>query len=257
MGSGLGGGVQEIAPNIYDRVPARARSTHTVRNAVDGGVWAEDIGPDLSTNLLREFLELWTRVGEVQLTSGCQDKITWAWDNNGEFSARSAYTTKFWGRQKAPTAEFTWKSRAPLQCRFFTWLALRDRCWTSDRLAKRGLPHQDSCPLCAQQDETISHILPDCVFAKEIWMIIFTVLGQLARAPSAGLTLKDWCTTESMTGIKPQDQKAIFTLVMWTVWKPCDDEDRQGRKSVEAGGLLKGDLNHFFGSLARWVVARE
>jgi hypothetical protein len=31
--------------------------------------------------------------------------------------------------------------------RFFIWLAI-NKCWTSDRLANRGLPHQPACPFC-------------------------------------------------------------------------------------------------------------
>jgi len=39
-----------------------------------------------------------------------------------------------------------WKSWAPQHCKFFIWLAINNRCWTGDRLAKRGLPHPAACP---------------------------------------------------------------------------------------------------------------
>ena len=64
------------------------------------------------------------------------DVIKWSWEENGWFSVKSAYAAAFWGREVIPTADLTWKSRAPMQCRFFTWLAMKDRCWTSDRLAR-------------------------------------------------------------------------------------------------------------------------
>ena len=51
-----------------------------------------------------------------------------------------------WDAKVEPTVEFTWKSKAPLRCRFFLWLAMHNRCWISDRLARRGLDHQDGYP---------------------------------------------------------------------------------------------------------------
>jgi hypothetical protein len=34
-----------------------------------------------------------------------------------------------------------WKSWAPRKCKFFRWLAIRNKCWTADRLQRKGLPH--------------------------------------------------------------------------------------------------------------------
>ena len=77
----------------------------------------------------------------VQLADEVEDTVKWVWESNGTFSVKSAYEARFLGREVSPTAAFTWKSKAPLRCRFFSWLAIRNRCWTSDRLARRGLPH--------------------------------------------------------------------------------------------------------------------
>lgn len=53
-------------------------------------------------------------------------------------------------------------------CKFFLWLAENNRCWTADRLAKRGLPHPEACPLCDQVDETHQHILIGCLFEADL-----------------------------------------------------------------------------------------
>lgn len=79
-------------------------------------------------------MSLWPRITVIQLQEGMSDVVRWSWETQGNFTVRSAYAAKFAGRQTAPTIEFTWKSRALLQCRFFVWLAARDRCWTLDRL---------------------------------------------------------------------------------------------------------------------------
>lgn len=75
-----------------------------------------------------------------------------------------------------------WKSWAPPNCRFFVWLAI-NKCWMSDRLAKRGLPHQSACPFCDQAGETINHILSACVFSMEVWTVVLTKLRLNAAPP--------------------------------------------------------------------------
>jgi hypothetical protein len=44
-----------------------------------------------------------------------------------------------------------WKSRAPNKCRFFIWLSLLGRCWTTDRLVKNGLRSDDTCASTAKK----------------------------------------------------------------------------------------------------------
>uniref|UniRef100_A0A0A9C8D1 Reverse transcriptase zinc-binding domain-containing protein n=1 Tax=Arundo donax TaxID=35708 RepID=A0A0A9C8D1_ARUDO len=64
------------------------------------------------------------------------------------------------------------------------WLACHNRCWTANRLARRGLPHPDHCPLCDQADESITHLLVNCVVARQIWFQLFQTLGLQHLAPS-------------------------------------------------------------------------
>lgn len=142
----------EIAPAVYGRVSRRARRTQTVLAATSNHTWARDIGPDLTAGELEEFLRLWHKVSTVQLTEDSEDTVRWAWEQHGQFSAHSAYGARFMGLETSPTAAFTWQSKAPLKCRFYAWLTFKDRCWTSERLARRGLPHQDACPLCDQEE---------------------------------------------------------------------------------------------------------
>jgi hypothetical protein len=41
------------------------------------------------------------------------------------------------------------------------------RCWTADRLARRNLNHPEAF-FCAQEMETINHLLLSCVFSRKI-----------------------------------------------------------------------------------------
>jgi hypothetical protein len=70
--------------------------------------------------------------------------------------------------------------------KLFLWLADLVRCWTADRLEKRGLSHPDKSPLCDQDQESTDHILVGCVFARNFW---FQLLGQVnlpSFAPQLG-----------------------------------------------------------------------
>ena len=127
------------------------------------------------------------------------------------------------GRVVSPSAAFTWKSKAPLQCRFFTWLALKNRCWTLDRLARRGLPHQDSCPLCNQHEETIQHLLVGCVFAKQVWHWMGTITGRPDFEPHDGEGLSDWCLRQDRCSTHRKSTRAKCMLGMWIIWKHRND----------------------------------
>ena len=147
--------------------PPRFKASRSVAEAA-GGAWARDLGPDLSQPELKQFLALWNRVTKVQLRLRIADRVRWAWETSGVFSMRSAYASRFIGREHDLGASFTWHSRAPLRCKLFSSLILKDRVWTSDRLARRGLPHQETCPLCSQEHESIDHLLIACVFARSV-----------------------------------------------------------------------------------------
>lgn len=134
----------------------------------------------------------------MKLNEEGADSIRWAWEPNGSYSVRSAYAANFMGREVAPYADFVWRHKAPLQCRFFSWLVMRNHCWTSDRVARRGLPHQTTCPFCNQHVETINHILLTCVFARTLWLWIWSALGEPNQTPLVDDELVEWCTTRNV-----------------------------------------------------------
>lgn len=213
-------------------------------------------------------MQLWTKVVQAELEQGRQDLVTWSWSSNGEFTTNSAYNTKFRGRQVVPTAEFTWKAKAPLRCRFFTWTPIQDRCWTSDRLARRGLEHQDRCPLCDQEEETMGHITLRCVFAREVWTAVLQSMGKQEWIPATEQSMTNWCAEKGGASRQRRSQAGILTLVMWEIWKdqnviifdgasPSKNDVllricNEGRAWKEAG-LLKGNTDEFFAAVERWA----
>jgi len=102
------------------------------------------------------------------------------------------------------------------------WLAVNNRCWTADRLAKRGLPHPVVCPLCDQATETINHFLIACVFSRQVWTFILQSLGLVGIIPSAmdGRFTSWWASSSKRV---PKEMRkglnSLVILVAWVIWK--------------------------------------
>jgi hypothetical protein len=108
--------------------------------------WVSDIKGALGWHGLTEYLELWDALSGFVL-SPTEDLHHWKPDSSGIFSTKSAYRAFIDSITFEPWKHL-WKSWAPGKCKPFIWLAIRNRCWTADRLEKRGLPHPDQYPLC-------------------------------------------------------------------------------------------------------------
>jgi hypothetical protein len=88
------------------------------------------------------------------------------------YSTSSAYHALFVGQSGIPCMSVLRKARAPPACKFFLWLALLDRCWTSERLQRHNLQNNGPCDLCSQETEMINHHLLQCSFSRDIWFAV-------------------------------------------------------------------------------------
>jgi hypothetical protein len=147
-------------------VGRKAYSSRTVAQALDNWYWVSDIRGPLSLRGLQQYLLLWHTLGEVLLSQDA-DKHVWMHSSSGMFS-KSCYKAFFMGSISFEPRKRLWKSWAPPKCKFFLWLAIRNKCWTTDRL-RRGLQHPVVCVLCDQEQETVQHLLCICSFARQFW----------------------------------------------------------------------------------------
>jgi hypothetical protein len=109
----------------------------------------------------------------------------------------------------------------PPQCKFFLWLAIREKCWTADNLQSRGLPHPIACPLCDQVQETSQHILTSYVFAHQFWFSIFSPFGLGHLTPSHDVpSFADWWRDVSgkITKGKRKGFNCAIILGAWCLW---------------------------------------
>ena len=118
--------------------------------------------------------------------------------------------------------KMVWKSWAPPECRFFLWLVAHNRCWTVDRLEKKGLNHPPRCPLCDQESETINHLLVSCSFSRLYWYITFRKFGLHILAPLQDDTnfLQWWKRIANI--VSDMTKKGVNSLLImgaWMIWK--------------------------------------
>jgi hypothetical protein len=131
--------VEDIDSNLTALVSAHKVKVRMVKEGLSG-TWLRDCGPNLGEAALAEFFILWQVLAVVQLTPGQEDTLRWCWSGDGVYSAKSAYNAFFAGRARYSTASQIWRYRAQYGCKFFAWIVSRDRCWTDDRMERRGLP---------------------------------------------------------------------------------------------------------------------
>jgi hypothetical protein len=89
----------------------------------------------------------------VGLQQEVHDSHFWRFTTNDKFSVKSAYEGFFCGSVKFEPFERIWRTWPLAKCQFFVWLVALNKCWTADHLAKKGMDHQEKCPLCNQEEE--------------------------------------------------------------------------------------------------------
>jgi hypothetical protein len=94
------------------------------------------------------ILQLWEILSNFELQTEENGTHCSRFAANGQYLAEVAYESLFLGSIGFEPFDRIWKSWAPLKCHFFLWLVAQRKCWTADRLARRGLNHPDQCPLC-------------------------------------------------------------------------------------------------------------
>jgi hypothetical protein len=133
-----GKSIVDLAPDLGVAVSRRLLKRRTVQEALSNGSWVHDVRNNLSDRALFQLIYIWVTVQEFQLAAGVPDHHMWTPSSSGTYSSKSAYDHFFIGAVGFELVYRIWRSWAPSRCKFFHWLAALNRCWTADRLARRG-----------------------------------------------------------------------------------------------------------------------
>ena len=190
-------------------------------DALHNRKWVSDIRGALTVTVLIEYIHLWELLSTVVLQQDVEDSHVWQLSTCGQYTTRSAYKALLIGSVQFKSWEKIWKSWAPGKCKFFMWTVAHDRCWTTDQLARKGLPHPATCPLCDQTQETIDHLLVSCVFARQMWFTMLQKFGQQVLAPGLDEeSFEDWWAnaSERVAGQVQKGLNSIIILGAWNLW---------------------------------------
>jgi hypothetical protein len=184
------------------------------------GNWIGDMMHNLTAELLIEYTLLWELVDASHYNQHDQEEdfIIWSLTRDGEYSAKSAYSVQFEGSMKSTFPSRVWKVWAPSRCKFFLWLLLQSRVWTTTDCSW-GNGQMSNL-------ETAHHMLVECPISWQIWLEVCN----WSAWPSFHLnswpqnaTIKDWYNglsgpSLSLSSAKVKGVCSLTILVCWTVW---------------------------------------
>ncbi|GJN17837.1 hypothetical protein PR202_gb04939 [Eleusine coracana subsp. coracana] len=197
----------------------------SVAEALIDDSWTQDIQGSLSMEGTIELFRLWDCLMNIDLDDN-EDQYIWRLDATGCYSSKSAYKAYYTGAITFEPWRQLWKSWAPPKCKMFLWLAIRNRCWTADRLAKRGLDHPEKCPLWDQKEETMQHLLTSFVVARQVWFALLNMLQLGTAVPQHNeRNFADWWrrTIKSPPMEQRKGLNSLIILAAWEIWKHRND----------------------------------
>ena len=231
-------------------MPLAVRKNLKVSEALTNERWMIGLRRISTEEQLDQFLALWGRIQQVQLSEE-RDIVTWKWTTNGKYSASSAYAAQFLGRMERPDLAKAWRIRAEGKVKFFFWLMLQNRNWTADRLRARGWPHDDACCLCDQELESANHLVLMCPFVKEVRELFAGTHPRMVQLMRVSHSIEEWWSkAREEVARDDQNKKDVSTAIytFWHVWK------ERGRRifqhemlpATSVASLIKGDVELLF-----------
>lgn len=100
-----------------------------------------------------------------------RDIIMWKHSKDKEFTTKSSYALAN-GPQRNITlfqGHWIWKIDTLPKIANFLWLCMHNSVSVKQVLASRDIILDSSCPLCENYPETLSHLLRECIVAKDFW----------------------------------------------------------------------------------------
>ena len=153
-----------------------------------------------------------------------RDKLCWNENKSKTFLVRTAYqiTVKLLNppsgehsnaRQDVRMWKTLWSLNTPPKVRNFIWRASSDILPTRVNLLCRKIQVDPRCTLCGQHDETTTHILWDCLFARNVWAL---VRGKLQKSRSGVLSFYE--LAQMMMTRLTTSELETWAMVSWSIW---------------------------------------
>jgi hypothetical protein len=146
------------------------------------------------------------------------DTLVWSWNTKGgQVNAKQAYEVQCLDDHEVISNEWyldLWNWKMPLRIKLFCWLMFENRILTWDNLSKRGLIGPSRCVLCGEREESLNHLMVECLFTKEIWNSILNEF-HLQRNWGGGLL----CDCYQVWIKEMEYWKELPCYICWEIWK--------------------------------------
>jgi hypothetical protein len=114
-----------------------------------------------------------------------------------------------------------WKAWATPKVKFYSWLTIRNRIWTTDRLEIRGWDNCELFLFFKQTQESAARLFSHCRYSKRLWdMVKIWLCIDKIQTQDWTPAIEEWWTMMACS-LKP-NREAIASLTMlvsWTIWK--------------------------------------
>ena len=157
-----------------------------------------------------------------QLVGRREDVIMWKLSKDGEFTTKSAYAWLNKPQQIDVTfqGKWIWKIDTLPKIINFLWLCMHNSLLVKAVLAMRGIIQDSSCPLCNNSQETIRHLLIECVVAKEFWHKLMVPPEMVSSF--VDMDLFCWLKANCQSKVFHSSSVPwtfVFSFAIWNLWK--------------------------------------
>ncbi|KAG7548419.1 hypothetical protein ISN44_As12g036090 [Arabidopsis suecica] len=197
----------------------------------------------------------------VDNVTGAVDRVSWGGIGNGQFTVKSAYV--FLTRDDSPRQWLgklfrrVWHVKAPERVQVFLWLVVNQALMTNVERHRRHLCESGLCQVCKAGEDTIIHVLRDCLAMAEIWL---RLLPPRKRQSFFTKSILEWVYDNLgvETDIVGSPWSTNFAMAVWWGWKwrcgnvfntnrKCRDRMRfvkELAKNVSSAFVLAADSGH-------------
>ncbi|KAE8729879.1 hypothetical protein F3Y22_tig00003096pilonHSYRG00057 [Hibiscus syriacus] len=216
-----------------------------------GWVWNVQTRRSLSDWELAQWMDLMSKLKDIQLSELVDDFLSWTASGDGLFSTKSCRSSlgpvlgsnNLWSKG-------IWLGFSPPRVEAFLWQLAHQKVAVKAELVKRGLPLGDDilCPLCKEKEESVHHLFISCVVVWELWNKLasfWDVSLVLPQDPHS--ILISWGELRVNSTI----WKFIPGVIFWSIWKV--------RSAVVFEGSHLDRLALFFivrFRLSKWFLAK-
>ncbi|XP_056862316.1 uncharacterized protein LOC130509998 [Raphanus sativus] len=173
-----------------------------------------------------------TRNPLIQLLKQCLPEVepivvsesddTFAWKVGDQTPVLKFPTAATWNFLHPPGQSVTWHKQVwfsghiPKHA-FLTWVNVRHRLVTRDRMRSWGLQVPAACVLCSSQDETRQHLFFDCSYSLAVWSYFMMKLN--LHPPQAFDALLSWLHRPSSNSHLVLIIRFIYQASKYAIWK--------------------------------------